>query len=148
MSSSAKAERPNAKQETHDPSAPISDEKLHALHQCMEQLAIVERYEQFVDYVYPIFIGVRRADYIARDHAIGLILRQADLFIEAGKSGHISRLYAADAGLASLRFILRFCASPKRKLITQHQHQTAAIQLAEVGKMLGAWIRRVQTAKR
>ena len=115
----------------------------------MQQLAIVERYEQFVDYAYPIFLGIRRAHYIVRDGAVAAMLRQVELFNEAGKSASVSRLYAADANLAMLRFYLRFLANPRRRLISQHQHQVAAIHLAETGKMLGAWIARAQrTAKR
>jgi len=117
-------------------------------HVCMEQLAIVEKYERFVDYVYPLLRGVPRADYVLRDHATRAILGQVQLFIEAGKSGQVSRLYAADAGLAHLRFVLRFCAAPCRKFISQQQHRTAAILLAEVGAMLGAWLKRAQAAKR
>ena len=114
----------------------------------MQQLAVVERYERFVEYVYPILLGVRRAHHVARDLALAAVLEQAGLFIDAGKSGTLSRLYAADAGLARLRFYLRFLAGPKRKLVSLHQHQTAAIHLAETGAMLGAWIRRARAAKR
>ena len=117
-------------------------------HLCEEQLAIVEKYERFVDYVYPLLRGLPRADYVLRDHATRAVLGQVQLFIEAGKSQQVSRLYAADAGIAHLRFILRFCAAPSRKFISQHQHRTAAILIAEVGAMLGAWIKRAQAAKR
>lgn len=108
------------------------------------QLAIVARYEQFADYIYPIWMGMPRAHYVLRDRAVGALLDQVGLFTQAGKSGLASRLYAADAGLAALRFYLRFCADSRRKLISPHQHQVAAIHLADTGRMLGAWIRRVQ----
>ncbi len=134
--SGAKAERP----ERH--------EDLDTLPPCMEQLAIVERYEQFIDYTYPILLGVPRAHHVVRDRVIGSVFKQVALFNDAGKAGTVSKLYAADAGLASLRFALRFLASPHRRLISRHQHQTAAIHLAESGRMLGAWIKRVQPAKR
>jgi hypothetical protein len=114
----------------------------------MEQLAIVAKYESFVDYVYPILLGMRRAHYIVRDRALAATFNQIELFNEAGKANTLPRLYAADAGLASLRFYLRFFAAPSRKLISQHQHQVAAIHIAEASKMLGAWIRRAQAAKR
>ena len=126
---------------------PISNDPSNE-HHCMQQLAIVERYEGFVNYVYPLLLGIPRAHHVVRDRAIGAVLDQVALFIAAGKSGSLSKLYAADAGLASLRFYLRFCAAPGRKHISRHQHQTAAIHLAEVGKKLGAWIRRLQHAKR
>jgi len=127
---------------------PPTNAKPELQHLCMEQLAIVERYERFVDYAYPIMLGIRRAHYIARDRAMAAMLDQVGLFNEAGKAGTLTKLYAADAGLASLRFYLRFFAAPGRKLISLHQHQTAAIHLAETGRMLGAWIRRAQAAKR
>ena len=114
----------------------------------MEQLAIVERYERFIDYIYPILLGIRRSHYIVRDRAIASVIEQVALFNDAGKSGQISKLYAADAGLASLRFYLRFLAAPSRKLISNHQHQVASVLLAEAGKMLGVWIRHTRTTKR
>jgi len=113
-----------------------------------DQLAIVERYERFADYIYPIWMGLPRAHYVLRDRAIGALLDQVGLFNVAGKSGVLTKLYAADAGLATLRFYLRFCADNRRKLISTHQHQVAAVHLAETGRMLGAWIRRAQAAKR
>lgn len=132
------------------PQPPVTDNATQREpHLCMEQLALVEKYEHFIDYVYPILLGVRRAHYVVRDRAMAAVFTQVELFNEAGKAGTLPRLYAADAGLASLRFYLRFLAAPGRKLMSQHQHQTAAILLAETGKMLGAWIRRTQgTAKR
>ncbi len=107
----------------------------------MRQLAIVERYETFLHYIYPIFMGIPRAHYILRDRALDAALDQPRLFIDAGKSPQISKLYLADAGLAHLRSILRFCAHPGRKLISRQQHETASVHLAETGRMLGAWIR-------
>ena len=47
----------------------------------MQQLAVVERYERFVEYVYPILLGVRRAHHVARDLALAAVLEQAGLFI-------------------------------------------------------------------
>lgn len=110
-------------------------------YESQQALAIVERYEQFVNYVYPVLHGLRRSHYIVRDMAIGATLDQPRLFIEAAKSRQISKLYAADAGLATLRSHLRFLADPHRKLISRRQHEVASIHLAEVGRMLGGWIR-------
>ncbi len=104
-------------------------------------MAIVEKYEGFVNYMYPIAQNIARKHGVARDAFLRAMFTQVDLFIVAGKSGQPSRLYAADAGLASLRFWLRFLADPKRKLISQNQHRVAQVHLAEVGGMLNAWIR-------
>jgi len=76
------------------------------------------------------------------------LLEQARLFIEAGKSSQISKLYAADAGLAWLRFQLRFLSHPSRRLITPKNHKVASQHLAEVGRLLGAWILKVKGEKK
>lgn len=104
-------------------------------------MAIVERYEGFVNYMYPVAQNIAKRHVIARDGFLQAMFAQVDLFITAGKSGQVSRLYAADAGLAGLRFWLRFLADPARKLITKNQQRVAQVHLAEVGGMLNAWIR-------
>jgi hypothetical protein len=108
---------------------------------CLKQLAIVEKYETFVNYVYPIAQNIPRQHGVARDGFLHAVFSQVELFIVAGKSGQVSRLYAADAGLATLRFWLRFLGDPRRKLISQNQHRVAMVHLAEVGGMLNAWIK-------
>lgn len=109
------------------------------------QLAIVERFEGFINYAYPIALNIRRTHYIIRDRLIAAMFEQVNMFSQAGKSGQVSKLYMADAGLSDLRFMLRFLADPKRRLISQHQLEVASVQLAETGKMLGAWIKTKNT---
>ncbi len=104
-------------------------------------LAIVERYEQVINYLYPILQNAPRKHGIARDMALRAMFDQVELFISAGKSQQPSRLYSADANLAALRFWLRFMVAPGRRIITPHQHRAASALIAEVGKMLGAWIK-------
>lgn len=105
-----------------------------------EQMAIVEKYEKVISYLYPVAQNLPRRHGAARDMFLACLLGQVELFVQAGKSGQISRLYAADAGLATLRFWLRFLVGVHVKGITQHQVQVAQAMIAEVGKMLGAWI--------
>jgi hypothetical protein len=105
------------------------------------QLALVEKYEAVVEYLYPVLQNFPRKHGVVRDLMLTCLFGQVDLFIAAGKSAQPSRLYSADANLAMLRFWLRFAADPKRKLITRHQHRTAQTLIAEVGAMTGAWIR-------
>lgn len=107
----------------------------------IKQLAIVEKYETVVNYLYPIFQATPRKHGVARDLMLRALFEQVDLFTAAGKSNQSSRLYSADANLALLRFWLRFAADPKRKIITAHQHRHAQALIAEVGAMLGAWIK-------
>ena len=76
---------------------------------------------------------------------LNALLGQVELFIVAGKSNQISRLYQADAGLAMLRFWLRFLGKSQLRGITPHQMQTAQTLIAEVGKILGSWIMRFKS---
>jgi hypothetical protein len=58
----------------------------------------------------------------------------------AAKTQQVSKLYAADGSLATLRFWLRFLVHADRKIITPRQHRTALAMLAEVGRMIGGWL--------
>ena len=105
-----------------------------------DQMSIVEKYERVIAYLYPIAQNLPRKHGVARDMFLECLMGQANLFFEAGKSNQISRLYIADAGLAHLRFWMRFLLSIKG--LTSHQLTTAQVLVAEVGGMLNAWIGR------
>jgi hypothetical protein len=106
-----------------------------------DQMVIVEKYEDFLNYVYPIVLNLPRKHSVVRDMFLAAAFDQARLFAEAGKSDQVSKLYAADAGLALLRFHLRFMVASSRKLISLNQHKVASVHLAETGRILGAWIK-------
>ncbi len=108
-------------------------------------MAIVEKYEQFIAYFYPVLQNVPRKHGVARDMALTAMFQQVEMFATAGKAKQISRLYIADANLSALRFWLRFMADPGRRLITPQQHKVALAKLAEVGKMLGTWIKSMKS---
>lgn len=101
---------------------------------------IVEKYETVIAYLYPIAQNIPRKHGVAKSMFIECLLEQVKLIVEAGKSGQISRLYVADAGLSQLRFWLRFLVSKQVRGITPHQVETAQVLIAEVGRLLGAWI--------
>ena len=103
-------------------------------------MAIVEKYEAIIAYLYPIAQSMPRKHGVARDMFLNCLLSQTQLFIEAGKSNQISRLYLADAGLARLRSWLRFLQSAPVRSITSHQVEVALVLIADVGKMTGTWI--------
>jgi len=103
-------------------------------------MAIAQRYMGCVNYLYPILTNLSGRHRVFRDLFLAALFEQIKLFNDAAKSDQASRLYLADAGLASLREFLRFAADPARKLISRHQHEVAEIHLAETGAMLGAWI--------
>lgn len=108
--------------------------------QCYEQMNIVEKYETVIAYLYPIAQNIPRKHGVAKAMFIECLLEQVKLIVEAGKSGQISRLYIADAGLSHLRFWLRFLVSRQVRSITPHQVETAQVLIAEAGRLLGAWI--------
>ena len=106
-----------------------------------QQLVLVEKYEAVINYLYPILQDAPRKHGVARDLMLLVLFTQVEMIIVAGKSGQASRLYSADANLALLRFWLRFASDPKRKIMTLHQVRTAQVLIAEVGAMMGAWIK-------
>jgi len=105
-----------------------------------QQLTIVEKYENVIGYLYPIIQRTPRKHSIARDKFLKRLFDQVELFIQAGKSGQISKLYNADANLATLRFYLRFFRERIHHL-TVKQEAHALSLIAEVGSLLGAWIK-------
>lgn len=110
----------------------------------MDELAVIERYDQAVNYLYPIIQNMPRAHGRFRDRLLEALVATPGHMYSAAKSAQVSRVYAVDAALAELRWLLRFAVHPKRKLITPHQQEVAAIHLAEVGKMVGAWAVRLK----
>jgi hypothetical protein len=109
-----------------------------------DQMAIVEKYEAVIAYLYPIAQNMPRKHGIARDLFLQCLLNQVQLFVEAGKSSQVSRLYLADAGISHLRFWLRFLSSRQVRAMTPHQCETAMVLLSEVGKFMGAWIVKIK----
>ena len=80
---------------------------------------------------------------MARELFLSCLLGIPGLLFQAGKSNQISKIYAADAGLAHVRFWLRFLVSIRS--LTANQLQTSQVLIAEVGKMIGAWIKTRQS---
>jgi hypothetical protein len=85
-----------------------------------KQLAIVEKFEAFINYAYPIAQNIPRKHGIARDAFLTAMFSQVDLFIVAGKSGQASRLYAAAPPKRGAR------AAQDQKLPRQRQGAGAA----------------------
>ncbi|HPQ94789.1 MAG: diversity-generating retroelement protein Avd [Thiothrix sp.] len=111
------------------------------------QLVIVEKYDDVIAYLYPILHSLPKSHAVLRRKVLDCLLEQPRLFIEAGKSGQVSRLYAADANLALLRWYLRFLSDGGRRLMGRRQTEVASVKIAEVGQLLGAWIRNRQERK-
>ena len=106
-----------------------------------DQMLIIEKHERAVAYLYPIIQRTPRHHGVLRDKVLACLFDTADHIMQAGKSGHVSKLYAADASIAMLRFYLRFYREGVQH-ITHKQHNHALSLVAEVGSLLGAWIKR------
>lgn len=91
-------------------------------------MAIVDRYDGFVNYLYPILTNTSRQHRILRDTMLAAMLAQYRLFHAAGKSNQASRLYEADANAAYLKELLRVMADPARKLVSRRQYEVASVQ--------------------
>jgi len=85
-------------------------------------MAIVEKYERVIAYLYPIAQSMPRKHGVAREMFLQCLLGIPDLLFQAGKSNQVSKIYAADAGLAQVRFWLRFLLSIRA--MTTHQRQS------------------------
>lgn len=72
-----------------------------------EGMAIVRKYESFLNYAYPKVQNCPRRHGILRDAVLVDMLAPVAAFYAAGKSSQVSRLYAIDAQLAALRFWLQ-----------------------------------------
>lgn len=109
----------------------------------VDALAIVEKYEAFVFYLYPILQNCPRRHGVLRDVVLTTLFEPIGGLYHAAKSKQVSRLYAVDAVFATLRSHLRTMVRRDIKIITPHQHGTALAMLAEPGAMLNAWQRKL-----
>lgn len=105
-----------------------------------EQLLIVQKYETVINYLYPIAQNIPRKHGQAKLMFLECMLEQVKLFIDAGKSNQVSKLYIADSGLSQLRFWIRFFTGSKLRCLTFKQAETALTLISEVGALLGSWI--------
>jgi len=108
----------------------------------IEILAIVEKYDVFMDFIYPKIQGIPKRHGQFRDKFLSALLRLPGEFYLAAKINQISKLHVIDASLAEVRWLLRFAVSHRTRLITNDQHTAAMVMLAEVGSMLNAWIKK------
>jgi hypothetical protein len=112
-----------------------------------DALAIVEKYEAFVSYLYPILQRCPRRHGVLRDTVLAALFTPIGGLYHAARSRQVSRLHAVDAEFATLRSFLRFLVKDGVRIITPHQHSTALALLSEPGRMLGAWQRKLSRGR-
>ena len=116
------------------------DKPMAKVYPWTQDLIIIEKYDDFLYYIYPILQRMPRLHGILKDDVIKLVLSEVDLLYKAIKSNQISKLYEADGGLAAIRHRLRFLSNENIKLISLKQSQVAQVKLDEVGRILGSII--------
>jgi len=110
-------------------------------------LAIVEKYEAFVTYIYPILQNSPRRHGVLRDTVLAALFAPIGGLYHAAKSRQISRLYAVDAEFATLRAFLRLLCQDGIRIVTPKQHAVALARLAEAGRMLNAWQQKLKVSE-
>ncbi len=108
-----------------------------------DALAIVQKYESFMHYLYPILQRAPRQHGVLRDAVLSALFLPVGHLYHAAKSKQVSRLQVVDADFATLRSHLRFLVLPDVKVISPKQHKVALALLSEPGAMLGAWMRKL-----
>lgn len=103
-------------------------------------MALIEKYERVINYLYPIAQSMPRKHGIMRDMFLTCLLGIPKEIYRAGKSNHVSKIYEVDAMLAELRFWMRRLFEVK--CITIKQQQAAQTLVAEVGSMVGTWLKK------
>jgi hypothetical protein len=111
-----------------------------------DALVIVEKYEAFVNYLYPILQRSPRQHGVLRDAVLAALFVPIGDIYHAAKSKQVSRLYSVDAEFATLRAYLRFLSQGGIRIITPKQHVVALALLAEPGKILNAWQRKLKAS--
>lgn len=107
-------------------------------------MAIIETYDRFFEYIYPMACNISHKHRELKQQLQVAILLQYRLFHDAAKTNQKSKLYMADSNIAFIKEILRIMASPKRKLLSRKQYETASVLICEAGAMLGSWISRAK----
>ena len=97
-----------------------------------DALAIVEKYEAFVSYLYPILQNAPRRHAVIRDVVLAALFVPIGGLYHAAKSQQVSRLYAVDAEFATLRSHLRFLGNVNIRIVGPKQHEVALAVLAHL----------------
>lgn len=103
-------------------------------------MALIEKYERVINYLYPIAQSMPRKHGVMRDMFLTCLLGIPKEIYRAGKTNHVSKVYEVDAMIAELRFWMRRLF--ENKCLTIKQLQAAQALIAEVGSMVGAWIKK------
>lgn len=110
-----------------------------------ESLHIVEKYRVFFEYIYNPILTANKRHLIFKEHLLNLLLNQFNVLHIGVKSTSKSRLYEADANLATIRSLLKVAlhSTPDRKILSPKQVEHAFLLLSNVGSILNSMIQSV-----
>jgi hypothetical protein len=111
-------------------------------------LKIIEMYEDVVKYLYPICINMSKGHMVLRNKILDCMFNQIELFIQAGKTNQISKLYLADSNMSLTRFYLRLANNDSTKLISSKQFNVLSLKLSDIQVVLDKWIKSSKSANR
>jgi len=113
-----------------------------------QEMVVFTRTYDFISWLIPQTMKFPRSQrFIVTKRLQDAILDFYELIIEANslkKKSRLAKLIIADGRLDSVRHYLRLCQ--KWTWLTQGQYQHASKMVAEIGKLLGGWIK--QTSSR
>jgi four helix bundle protein len=108
-------------------------------------MTIFTRTYDFVSWLVPMTLNFPRSQRFVVTHRLqGAALSFQELLIEANSqrgSSRAARLRAADAELIKVRLYLRLCQ--RWQWITPAQYRHASSMVAEIGRLLGGWLKTV-----
>ena len=121
-------------------------------------LVIMERYDDFLKYIYPKIQQIPKNHGIVKAKMMNLVLDTPDFIYRAIKSNQIGKMYELDAHLASIRHMMRYLANnynvvykldennkkirkKGKYLLDNKGHSVSSILLSHVGKIVGKMIK-------
>ena len=108
-----------------------------------QDLKVIEKYDQAVNYLYPIVQRMPHAHGAFRARLLEALVGLPEQIYAAAKSDQVTRVRLVDASLAEIRWLLRFATHKDRRLMTERNRETALVHLAEVGSLINAWEQRL-----
>lgn len=108
-----------------------------------EDLVLMQKYQVFFNYTYNLLQTAPRRHRVFTDEFLRHLVELPLYLYKALKSDQIGRMYEADAGIAHIRTLLKFCPhkNPQRRIISVKQVEQAEILLSEVGGIFGTMLK-------
>lgn len=114
-----------------------------------DETPIFTRTYDFVSWVIPLTLNFPRSQrFVVTSRLQGAALDFQELLIEANTTrgaARAERLHAADAELVKVRLYLRLCQ--RWQWINAGQYHHASEMVAEIGRLLGGWLKLSQTGQ-